>query len=343
MKIYFKIILISFAMLFSASLKAQHKIGLVIHGGAGNISRENLGPEAEKAYRHKLQEALQAGWNILENGGSSIDAVTEAIQILEESPLFNAGRGAVLTHDGKNELDASVMNGRTGQAGAVAGVSTIKSPILAAKAVMENSPHVMLSGRGVEQFAKEQGLEIVDSSYFFDKRRLEQLKKFRKTEEDRKKEEGSLQYIPGNPLLLNPDQKFGTVGAVALDKDGNLAAGTSTGGMLNKQFGRIGDSPVIGAGTYANNATCAVSATGHGEFFIRNVVAYDISALMEYRNLSVKEASYEVIMTKLQKKGGEGGVIAMDRNGNIAMPFNTTGMFRGFIQKNNEPQVSVFP
>lgn len=328
-----KKIILFLLLLTTIPAMAQQKqpFGLVIHGGAGSISKENVSPEQEKAYRQKLNEALEAGYTILENGGSSVTAVTTAIQILEESPLFNAGRGAVLTSEGRPELDASIMDGKTGLAGAVAGVSIIKSPILAAKAVMLHSPHVMLAGAGAEAFARELGLELVDPSYFIEERRLEQLKRIK----EREMEEGSI-------AVPDRSEKFGTVGAVALDKEGNLAAGTSTGGMTNKRFGRVGDSPIIGAGTYADNTTCAVSATGHGEFFIRNVVAYDIAALMNYTNISLKEAAEEVVMKKLVKKGGEGGVIAIDHEGNIAMPFNSEGMFRGFILEKNKPQVFLY-
>ena len=305
-------------------------ITLVIHGGAGTIEKENMSAEKEAAYTAKLQEALNSGYSVLENGGTSLDAVTTAIQILEESPLFNAGRGAVFTNEGKNEMDASIMNGKTSEAGAVAGVTNVKSPILAARAVMEKSPHVMMAGKGAEQFATEQGLEIVDPSYFYDERRHEQLQRI-------KEEENTSAY-----LEQYPDYKFGTVGCVALDAHGNIAAGTSTGGMTNKRYGRIGDSPVIGAGTYADNATCGVSATGHGEFFIRNVVAYDIAALMKYNDMSVEEAAEEVVMNKLVQKGGSGGIIALDRQGNIAMPFNTAGMYRGYIREKNNPVVKIY-
>lgn len=335
------------------SLQAQHKIGLVIHGGAGTIKKENITPEQENAYRQKLEEALEAGYELLENGGSSLDAVTRAVQIMEESPLFNAGRGAVFTSEGKNELDAAIMDGNTGLAGAVAGISTVKSPILAARAVMEKSPHVFLIGSGAEQFAREQGLEMVDPSYFYDSRRHEQLKRLQEREKNSQKDQGHLQpnqaeprkELPGSyqgPGYHFEDHKFGTVGAVALDQYGNLASGTSTGGMSNKRFGRVGDVPVIGAGTYADNASCAVSATGHGEFFIRNVVAYDIAALMKYAGMSLEEAAHEVVMKKLVEKGGSGGVIAIDQEGNISMPFNSEGMFRGSISAKGEAQVAIY-
>lgn len=323
------ILLLCLIATYTANGQQQQNFGLVIHGGAGNITRENVNAEQEAAYREKLTEALETGYSILEKGGSSMQAVSTTIQILEESPLFNAGRGAVLNSEGKPELDASIMDGKTGLAGAVAGVSTIKSPILAARAVMLFSPHVMLAGAGAEQFAREQGLEMVEPNYFIEEKRLEQLKRI----QEREKEQGSDE---------NRAEKFGTVGVVALDKQGNLAAGTSTGGMTNKRYGRIGDSPIIGAGTYADNATCAVSATGHGEFFIRNVVAYDVAAIMNYTNKSLQQAAEEVVMEKLLKKGGEGGIIAIDSKGNIAMPFNAEGMFRGFMLEKGKPQVFLF-
>lgn len=327
---------------FMTSLSAQDKYALVIHGGAGTITRDNLSPEMEKAYCDKLDEALAAGYKQLELGNSAMDAVLKAIQVMEESPLFNSGKGAVFTHEGRNELDASVMDGKNLKAGAVAGVSHIKSPIEAARAVMEHSEHVLLAGQGAEEFAREKGLEMVDSSYFFTERRWKSLQNAIKEEkieldhsEDKPKKTSMNYSVP-------EDYKFGTVGCVALDKNGNLAAGTSTGGMTNKRWNRVGDSPIIGAGTYANNKTCAVSATGHGEYFIRSVVAYDISALMDYRGLSVLDAADEVVMNKLVKLGGSGGVIAIDNAGNVAMPFNTKGMYRGFMKSNGEKQISIY-
>jgi beta-aspartyl-peptidase (threonine type) len=340
---YMKSLLYILLLFSTISVHAQHKIGLVIHGGAGTIKKENITPEQDQAYRQKLQEALDAGYKVLENGGTSLEAVTTAVQILEESPLFNAGRGAVFTSDGKNELDAAIMDGNTGLAGAVAGISTVKSPILAAQAVMEKSPHVFMIGEGAEQFAKEQGLEMVDPSYFYDERRHEQLKRIQEREKNRRKEQGFKQPDSyQGPGFHFEDHKFGTVGAAALDQYGNLTAGTSTGGMSNKRYGRVGDVPVIGAGTYADNATCAVSATGHGEFFIRNVVAYDIAALMKYKGLSLEDAANEVVMNKLVEKGGEGGIIAIDGQGNISMPFNSEGMFRGSIKEKGKAQVYIY-
>ena len=291
---------------------------IAIHGGAGTLSRERITEEQEKEYLNKLDEALSAGEAVLNNGGTSIHAVRTAIMIMEDSPLFNAGKGAVFTNRKRVELDASVMEGKTLNAGAIAGVTDIKNPILGAIAVMENSPHVMFAGDGASQFAREQGLEIVDNSYFHTQRRLDDV--IRQIERD-----------------IN-----GTVGAVALDREGNLAAGTSTGGMSNKRYGRIGDSPVIGAGTYANNRTCAVSATGHGEYFIRWVVAYDISALMEYREMTLEDAANEVIGNKLVEAGATGGVVAVDRYGNVAMPFNTAGMYRGYVKSTGEKEIAIF-
>lgn len=320
--------------------KDMNKITLVIHGGAGTITRQNMTPEKEKAYRLALSQALQTGHAILKKGGSSLDAVEAAIQIMEDSPLFNAGKGAVFTHEGKNELDASIMDGKTLKAGAIAGVTTIKNPITTARRVMEHSSHVMMVGKGAEQFAKEQGMEIVDPSYFYTEGRFQQLQKAKeeeKVELDHSGDSGSL-----DEEIFMEGKKFGTVGAVALDQDGNLAAATSTGGMTNKRYGRIGDAPIIGAGTYANNQTCAVSATGHGEFFIRSVVAYDISALMEYKGLTVRQAAEEVVLKKLVILKGEGGVIAIDRNGNIAMPFNSEGMYRGYVKADGKVEIMIY-
>jgi L-asparaginase / beta-aspartyl-peptidase len=305
-------------------------ITIVIHGGAGTITRENMSPEKEKAYHEKLGEALDSGYAVLEKGGKSVEAVIAAIKVMEDSPLFNAGKGAVFTHDGRNELDASIMDGSNLMAGAVAGVTTIKNPITAAHAVMQNSEHVMLVGRGAESFAEEQGLDIVSPSYFFDSTRYNQLLKALDSEKQ-------------NRAKANVrDNKFGTVGCVALDQYGDLAAGTSTGGMTNKKYGRVGDSPIIGAGTYANNLTCAVSATGWGEYFIRLGVARDIAALMEYGNLSVQEAADSVIMRKLPRLGGDGGIIALDRQGNFSMTFCTAGMYRGHKTKNGDRKTLIY-
>lgn len=321
------------------------RLGFVIHGGAGVIRKGSLTPEQEAEYRAKLEEAVLAGYNALKAGKSGLDAVEVAIRILEDSPLFNAGKGAVFTADGKNELDASVMDGKTLNAGAVAGLHTVRNPITLARAVMERSPHVMMIGDGAEQFAKELGIEMVDPKYFFTQRRWDALQRIIK-EEAEKKNQGAA-AAPGKAgetiaFRHLPENRFGTVGAVALDKDGNLTAGTSTGGMTYKKYGRVGDVPVIGAGTYANNLTCAVSATGWGEFFIRLSVARDISALMEYKGLSVQEAADTVIHKKLQSAGGDGGVIAIDGQGNIGISFNSEGMYRAYIGRDGKPVVEIY-
>ncbi|MDX1652401.1 MAG: isoaspartyl peptidase/L-asparaginase [Brumimicrobium sp.] len=307
---------------------------LVIHGGAGTILKENMTPELEAAYTAKLTAALNAGYSILHSGGTSNEAVIAAIQIMEESPLFNAGVGAVFTYEGTNELDASFMDGQTGKAGAVAGVKRIKSPIMAAYTVMKKSPHVMMAGEGAESFSRDQGLEMVEPEYFYSPERREQLKKMQ--DEKIKEKNKDKSYIP-----YESDYKYGTVGAVALDKNGNISAGTSTGGMTNKRYGRIGDSPIIGAGTYANNSTCGVSATGHGEYFIRNVVAYDIAARMKYKGESLETASHTIV-ENLKKIGGAGGVICLDHQGNISTPFNTPGMYRGWITKKGGAVVKMY-
>ncbi len=300
----------------------QSEFGIVIHGGAGGITRESYTPEQDAAYREALSEALRVGYEILKNGGNSLEAVESAIRIMEDDSLFNAGRGAVFTADGKNELDASIMDGSTLNAGAVAGVTRIKNPITLARLVMEESRHVMFAREGAEVFGDQHGIETVPEDYFFTERRWRTLQRIQEREA--------------------AEERGGTVGAAALDKNGNLAAGTSTGGMSNKRFGRIGDSPIIGAGTYANNKTCAVSATGHGEYFIRLSVAYDISALMEYKGLSLREAGDRVVMEKLPDIGGYGGVIAIDQFGNIAMPFTTAGMHRGYVLDDGEFVVKLY-
>lgn len=321
------------------------KAVLVIHGGAGAPSRKNLTPEREAAYRRDLETALRAGHEAWKAGKDGIDIVEAAVVVLEDSPLFNAGKGAVFTHEGKNELDASVMEGKTHRAGAVAGVTTVKNPIRAARAVMEKSPHVMMIGAGAETFAKENGLEIVDPSYFYTEERWKSLEKAKEREKaEAAKSKGAGASL--RPILESPGGKpyFGTVGAVAVDKQGHLAAATSTGGMTNKKFGRVGDSPIIGAGTYADDASCAVSGTGHGEFFIRNVVAHDIAALVKYKGLTVSEAAAAVIHGKLRAPDkGEGGVIAIDPQGHYATPFNSEGMFRGCITAEGQVYVAIFP
>ncbi|MEE3999964.1 isoaspartyl peptidase/L-asparaginase [Tenacibaculum sp. FZY0031] len=316
-----------------------NEFAIIIHGGAGTILKKNMTPEKETAYKTILEEAIKTGYEILKNGGSSADAVVKTIQVMEESPLFNAGKGAVFTHDETNELDASFMDGKTLNAGAVAGVKDIKSPIEAARIVMTNSNHVMLSGSGASQFAKEQGLEIVDPSYFYTENRFQSLQKIKD------KEKTALDHDDKKASFYDADiknSKFGTVGCVALDKEGNISAGTSTGGMTNKRWGRIGDSPIIGSGTYANNNTCGVSSTGWGEYFIRTQVAYDISAQMEYQQKSLKEATKDVIQNKLTKLGGTGGVVALDKNGNMSFEFNTAGMYRASMNDKGDLVVKIY-
>ena len=318
----------------------QNEFAIIIHGGAGTILKKNLTPEKEAAYKAKLEEAIKVGHTILKNGGTSGDAVVKTIQVMEESPLFNAGKGAVFTNDGTNELDASFMDGKTQNAGAVAGVKDIKSPIEAARKVMTDSEHVMLSGKGASKFAKEKGLEIVNPSYFYTERRFKSLQRIKdkeKTELDHDEDKKAAFF---DADIKNA--KFGTVGCVALDKNGNISAGTSTGGMTNKRWGRIGDAPIIGSGTYANNLTCGVSSTGWGEYFIRAQVAYDISAQMEYQNKSLKDATKDVIQNKLTKLGGTGGVVALDKNGNMSFEFNTAGMYRASMNDKGELVVKIY-
>jgi beta-aspartyl-peptidase (threonine type) len=293
-------------------------------------------PEKEQEYRAVLAEAIQVGHRILKAGGSSQEAVEKTIHVMEESPIFNAGKGAVLNAEGSIELDASFMRGDNLDAGAISGVKTIKHPISAAIQVMEASPHVMLSGGGADTFAAAQGLEIVAPEYFFTERRINALKR---VQEAAAAKETS--WTPEERNFLE-HQRYGTVGCVALDLSGNLAAGTSTGGMTNKKWNRIGDAPIIGAGTYANNATCAISATGWGEFFIRSVVAHDISALMEYKGLTLQEAAYEVIHNKVAKLGGDGGVVGIDRNGNPMMEMNTPGMYRAHMDAAGKLEVKIY-
>jgi len=321
-KIFFLLFLLFISQI---TFPQSNKYGLVIHGGAGTILKSNMTPEKEREYIQKLNEALQAGYKILENGGTSLDAVVAVINIMEDSPLFNAGKGAVLTEKGIAELDASIMDGKTLKAGAVAGIKHVKNPITLARLVMDKSPHVMMIGEGAEEFAKENNIEMVDNNYFITPNRWQQYQKMKEAKDKKAKEE-----------------KHGTVGCVALDKNGNLAAGTSTGGMMMKKFGRVGDSPIIGAGTYANNNTCAVSGTGYGEYFIRLNIARDISDLMDYKNLSLSEAANEVIMKKLPQLGGDGGIIAIDKNGNIAMPFNTEGMYRGYHISGEQLVIKIY-
>jgi beta-aspartyl-peptidase (threonine type) len=360
---------------------------LVIHGGAGTILKSQMTPEREKAYQNALDKALQLGSAILAKGGTALDAVEAAVRSMEDDPLFNAGKGAVFTNEGKNELDAAIMNGQTLAAGSVAGVTTIRNPISAARAVMEKSPHVMMTGKGAEKFAQQQGLQIVDPSYFYTEERWKGLQRAKradsvknlqsKIEKDLKKLNDQMDQalrrtdsmVKGKPgtadslrrqieqlkkeimsssgktgLLQkeNRDDKYGTVGAVALDRHGNLAAATSTGGMTNKKFGRIGDAPIIGAGTYANNATVAISGTGWGEYFIRLVMAKSISDMMEFGKWTLKDASHEMIMKRLPALGGDGGLIAVDKDGNIAMPFCTEGMYRGYIKNDGSKEIKIY-
>jgi len=328
-----------------ATLPMPHPFGLVIHGGAGVILRQDLPPALEAEYRAKLTEALNAGYAVLDRGGPALDAVIAAVHVMEDSPLFNAGKGAVLNADGVCELDASIMDGRTRAAGAVAGVHHIRNPISLARDVMEKSGHVMLIGDGAEVFAQKLGYTLESADYFITDVRRRQLEQARRLEAAGKPSTGVMQERMG-PVASNDDYrvnefKFGTVGCVALDRDGNLAAGTSTGGMTNKRFGRVGDSPIIGAGTYANNATCALSATGHGEYFIRAVVGHDVSARMEYQGASLAAAA-EATIAEVGRLGGTGGVIAIDRDAHVAMPFNTAGMYRGFRLSTGETSVDIF-
>jgi beta-aspartyl-peptidase (threonine type) len=324
--------------IYTQQLQHQGQYVLVIHGGAGAIVKSKMPPEKEAAYKAALQQALKAGYEKLKNGKSSLDAVQAAINVMEDCPLFNAGKGAVFTHDGKNEMDAAIMDGNTLKAGSVAGVTVIKNPIDAARAVMEKSAHVMLIGKGAEIFAAQCGLTIVDPKYFFTEERWHGLQNALKQDSIKNSQHHSFNEPPNTGY---PDYKFGTVGAVAVDNNGNIAAGTSTGGMTDKKFGRVGDSPIIGAGTYANNKTAGVSCTGWGEFYIRNVVAYDLSAMMEYKNFTVEQAANAVIK-KVGDMGGDGGLIALDRNGNIAMPFNTEGMYRAAITKDGEIEIYIY-
>lgn len=309
------------------------KYVLVIHGGAGTILKSQMTPEKEKAYTDALNKALKTGNDILKDGGTALDAVEACVRSMEDDPLFNAGKGAVFTNEGKNELDAAIMDGKNLAAGSVAGVTTIKNPISAARAVMEKSPHVMMVGPGAEKFAKQVGLEIVDPSYFYTENRWQGLLKARR-EDTLKMQMDHSDTAKRSSLKQqeNKDYKYGTVGAVALDRHGNLAAATSTGGMTNKKFGRVGDAPIIGAGTYANNATVAISGTGWGEYFIRLVMAKSISDMMEFGKWNLKDAANEMVMKRLPALGGDGGLIAVDKDGNFAMPFCTEGMYRGYIK-----------
>lgn len=311
-------------------VRAQ-KFGIVIHGGAGVIKKENMTDSLQKAYEEKLDEAISVGHKILADGGTALEAVQKTINVMENSPLFNSGKGAVLNANGIAELDASVMDGKTKNAGAISGVQHVKNPINLAYKVMNESDHVMLSASGAEDFAKLHDLEFVDNDYFITERRRKAL------ESSKAREQG----VSSNEFYLS-NEKYGTVGCAALDQEGNLAAGTSTGGMTNKKYGRIGDSPIIGAGTYANNKTCAISATGHGEYFIRGVVAHDISAMMQYQGISLEQAAKNVIQKKLTDMGGTGGIIGIDNKGKVVMEFNTPGMFRATKNMKGETEIKMY-
>jgi len=333
-KHYFYITIIFTAFLLNSCVKEiknnrsgkrDVSFALAVHGGAGSITKNKYSKDKENQYKNRLKAALEIGYDILNQGGTSVDAVESVIRVLEDSPLFNAGKGAVLTEFGNAELDASIMSGKKLNAGGIAGIKHIKNPITLARFVMEHSPHVLMFGDGAEKFADEFGLQKVKNKYF---KTEEKVKQFNKNKEQ--------------TSIKTNAYKYGTVGCVALDKEGNLAAGTSTGGMSGKKFGRVGDSPIIGAGTYANNKTCAISATGHGEYFIRNVVAYDISALMEYKDLSLNVAANMVIKNKLLKQKVNGGIIGIDKYGNIVMTFNTEGMFRGYIKADSKPIIKLY-
>ncbi|CAM3501438.1 isoaspartyl peptidase/L-asparaginase [Bordetella sputigena] len=320
---------------------------VAIHGGAGTMSRASITPEQEREYLDALNEILSAAQAVLARGGSALDAVTEAVTRLEDCPLFNAGHGAVYTSAGTHELDASIMDGATLRSGAIANVNCVRNPVLAARRVMENSKHVFFVGQGAEAFAREQGLEIVDPSYFSTPARYEQLLRVQREQPGAAVLDHDGQAMvagvqPAASAPIDPDRKFGTVGAVALDAQGNLAAATSTGGVTNKQVGRVGDAPLIGAGCYAANATCAVSTTGTGEMFIRMVASYDVAAQMEYRGVSLEEAAHSVMHEKLPRIGGKGGLIAVDGKGNVSLTFNTEGMYRGYARVGEAPVAAIY-
>ncbi len=313
----------------------MNKFSIAIHGGAGTITPASMTPEKESAYKEALSAALQAGYQLLESGGDALDAVQEAVVVLEDTPLFNAGRGSVFTKEGKHEMDAAIMCGKTLDAGAVAGVQRIKNPILLSRAILSHSDHVLLSGLGAEDFALKHGISFEPEAYFFNAFRYEQWREVRDSDMFMLDHSTSQEDQP-------KEKKFGTVGAVALDMAGNLAAATSTGGMTNKNFNRIGDTPIIGVGTYANNKTCAVSCTGHGEYFMRAVVGYDVSCLMEYKGYTLQQACDHVVHDKLVKFGGEGGLIAVDVSGAIALPFNSEGMYRGSRKSGEKAEVAIY-
>lgn len=322
-----------FELDFKQSIRQDQSMSIysiAIHGGAGTLVKGMMTPEKETAYKKALKVALQQGYQILENGGSAIDAVEKAVITLEDSPLFNAGKGSVFTADGTHEMDASIMDGKTLNAGAVSLISGIKNPVSLARDIMEKSEHVFLAGKGAMEFAKKLGYDFENDSYFYDEFRYQQWLEIKDTD--------NFQLDHS----VKKDSKFGTVGAVACDKEGNIAAATSTGGMTNKRFGRVGDSPIIGSGNYANNATCAVSCTGSGEFFIKGVIAYDVSCLMEYNGMSLQEAASEVIHNRILKIGGDGGLIAVDAKGNMTMPFNTEGMYRACKSSTGKTEIAIY-
>jgi beta-aspartyl-peptidase (threonine type) len=315
---------------------------IAIHGGAGAMTRKAMSPEKERLYLQALERIVSSGQAILAAGGSALDAVTEAVRLLEECPLFNAGTGAVMTHQGTHELDACIMDGRTLDSGAVSCVSHIRNPILTARKVMEESPHVLFTGAGAETFAREHGQEIVSADYFYTQERYDQLMRARASEGVMLDHDAATLNATAPDDPLDPDRKFGTVGAVALDSLGNLAAATSTGGMTNKQAGRVGDTPIIGAGCYASNQTVAISSTGTGEVFMRTVAAYDVAALIDYAGMTLQQATDKVVMEKIGALGGSGGMIAIDRFGNVCLPFNSEGMYRGFAYVGQSPQVAIY-
>jgi L-asparaginase / beta-aspartyl-peptidase len=323
---------------FTTTGNMKQKIALAVHGGAGTILKSKMTVELEKAYTDALHSSLQKGYELLAAGGSSLDAVEIAVRYLEDCPLYNAGKGAVFSADGKNELDASIMFGKDLSAGAIAEVTNIKNPIVAARAVMEKSEHVMMVGRGAEEFARLHGLEMVNQDYFFTQERWEALQRIREVDPNATE----LDHGSGKATLKKlKEEKFGTVGAVAVDVSGNLAAATSTGGMTNKKWGRVGDSPIIGAGTYANHL-CAVSCTGWGEFFLRLCAAKTVADLMEYKGYSLAKATAEVILKKLPQLGGDGGLVAVDHKGGVSLPFNTEGMYRGYVKNNGKVVVEIY-
>lgn len=311
----------------------ERKIGLVIHGGAGTIAPNRMTPEIERDLRAGLQRSLEAGYGVLRNGGSSLDAVVAAVRVMEDDPLFNAGRGAVFTSAGTNEMDAAIMDGKTLKAGSAGGLKHVRNPITLARAVMDQSPHVMFVGEGAEAFARQIGIELVDEKYFYTAERWNALQRVQNAETEAR--------ATGKEFVVSDQDRHGTIGAVALDRAGNLAAATSTGGNTNKRPGRLGDTPIIGAGTYANNRTCAVSGTGDGEYFMRLVAGHEISALMEQRGLPLARAA-QTVVDQITELGGAAGLIAIDRNGNVALPFNTAGMYRGYVDAEGTSVIAIY-